>query len=314
MLSFPLSFPEEYYQGEERWGFYVDETMKRYWACLMDIVNVIDGVCEKYGLTYYGYWGTMLGAVRHKGFVPWDDDVDLVMKRPDYQKLLEVLPSEMPQSWWLSSPFNREGHRQYFSGVSNGREIDISKEHLSQYHNCPFVATVDIFPLDYLPRNPEEANLVTSLFIIIWNAIELVKKEAPQEEIEEAVQMVEEYCGVSVDRSKPLRGVLWKLANQLVMSYQEDEADYLVDWVTYVNREGNFKLDKKLFEETIRLPFETITMPAPADYIKFMDHMYENWQIPNRAAGRGHDYPVFKNQLEFLRRKVQELKEEAGEQ
>jgi len=308
-----LSFPEEFYKAEEREEFYISETMKRYWACLLDMVQVIDNACKKHGITYYAAWGTLLGAVRHEGFVPWDDDIDIMLKRPDYEKLMKVLPQEIPEGWKLSNCFTSEAHRQFFAGLSNGTEINLSKEHLAQYHQNPFVATIDICPLDYLPRDKDEAEMVKNLFILIWQVVELVRAEEPDEEaIEAALCDVEEYCAVEIDRTKPLRSQMWKLANQLVMSYTEDEGDYLVEWCTHINTRGKYDLDKHWFDKVEYYPFENIMLPVPGGYDGILTKGYGDWREKRRGGG-SHNYPTFKKQIDFLKRKLAELKAEAGE-
>ncbi len=306
-----LSFPEEFFKAEELEGFYVNEVMKRYWACCLQIVNVIDAICKKHHLTYYADWGTLLGTIRHQGFIPWDDDIDLMMKRPDYQKLMEILPKELPKNYVLSNCFLNEEHKEFHCGVSDGRELNLSKEYLAKHYGCPFVAVIDIFPLDYLPRDPKEQGVVKDLFIMIWAAADLIKKEAEPEEIEAAVRNVEEYCCVSLDRTKPLRSQLWKLATQLVMSYREDEGDYLIEWCSFINR--GYQLEKAWLDKVERLPFENFMMPVPKEWENVLGRMYKNWREPRRNPS-GHGYPSFKKQLQFLRDKVAELKaEEAGE-
>ena len=86
-----LELDDNYFKEEERCGFKISSMMKRVWAVEMDVLTEIDRICKEYGLTYYAAFGTMLGAVRHKGFVPWDDDIDIYMLRPDYQVLMKVL-------------------------------------------------------------------------------------------------------------------------------------------------------------------------------------------------------------------------------
>ena len=85
-----LQFPENYFQKEIRCGFTVSETMKRYWAAQMEVLQEVVGICGRHHLTYYAFWGTLIGMVRHKGFIPWDDDIDIAMKREDYQKFLQI--------------------------------------------------------------------------------------------------------------------------------------------------------------------------------------------------------------------------------
>ena len=60
----------------------------------LDLLEKFISVCKKYNIMYYADAGTLLGAVRHKGFIPWDDDIDLALLWPDYQKLMEVAPRE----------------------------------------------------------------------------------------------------------------------------------------------------------------------------------------------------------------------------
>ena len=94
-----LKFSKDFFKDEEREGFLVKSDMKRAWAMQMEILKNIEEVCDRHGINYFSFWGTMLGAVRHKGFVPWDDDMDIMMKREDYEKFVEVAPKELPEGF-----------------------------------------------------------------------------------------------------------------------------------------------------------------------------------------------------------------------
>ena len=78
-----MNIPDNFLQGEVRDGFYVENMMKRAWAAQMEVLKDVDVFCKKHNITYYAEWGTLLGAIRHKGFIPWDDDIDIRMKRED---------------------------------------------------------------------------------------------------------------------------------------------------------------------------------------------------------------------------------------
>lgn len=80
-----LQFPDSYFEDEVRDGFYVPSMIKRAWATALDVLCEVDRICCKYNIKYYAEWGTLLGAVRHAGFIPWDDDLDIGMMRTDYR-------------------------------------------------------------------------------------------------------------------------------------------------------------------------------------------------------------------------------------
>ncbi len=119
-----LEFKEEFFKEETRCDFVICEKMKRAWAAEMEVLSEVIRVCKKYKIPYFADWGTLLGAVRHKGYVPWDDDLDIALRRKDFFKLMEMLPGELPESYHISSFFMPGEHNQPLSCVMNSREIN----------------------------------------------------------------------------------------------------------------------------------------------------------------------------------------------
>ena len=103
MVDLKIQLPEDYLNEEERDGYLVTSEVKQLWAVLLDILVQIDSICKKHNIQYFLCGGTLLGAVRHRGFIPWDDDLDVMMKRNDYNRFCEVAPIELQQPYFFQT-------------------------------------------------------------------------------------------------------------------------------------------------------------------------------------------------------------------
>ena len=154
-----MNVPESFFKGEIRNSFYVEKLMKKVWAAQLEVLNDVDVLCKKHNIQYFADYGTLLGAVRHKGFIPWDDDMDISMKREDYTKFCEIAQKELAGTYEIVNIHTDPTWNQLLGRIINSREISFDDERLEKFHNCPFAVGLDICPLDYLAPNKEEDEL-----------------------------------------------------------------------------------------------------------------------------------------------------------
>ena len=82
--------------------FIIEPMMKYAWAAEIEVLEVVAEICNRHNIQYFADYGTLLGAVRHKGFIPWDDDIDISMFRSDYERFLKIAPAELPSGWQIT--------------------------------------------------------------------------------------------------------------------------------------------------------------------------------------------------------------------
>ena len=292
------------YAGEYREGFFVEEKMKRAWAAEMEVLKEIDRICNAHGIQYFADSGTLLGAVRHKGFIPWDDDIDIAMKREDYQKFLEVAPKELPEGWRLCNPFCDEEWDEPFSRVLNGNTYSLKFERMNRFHGCPYVVGIDIFPLDYVPYNIEEEEVQFLLLKYIFGVLCQIEKGDQSDEVEKNLEEIERLCKVNIERNKNLKNQLYRVCDKICRLYSESESNELAVLVWDMQLGEKHKCKKEWYTEVLDMTFENITVPAPAGFDGILRSYYGNdYMIPKQIRG-GHDYPFYKKQEKELAEKI----------
>ena len=294
-----LELDDNYFKEEERCGFKISSMMKRVWAVEMHVLTEIDRICKEYGLTYYAAFGTMLGAVRHKGFVPWDDDIDVYMLRPDYQVLMKVLSDELPQGYYNSSSYSDSTHMQPLTSVMNTKYIITDVSERKKFYGCPYICGVDIFPLDYIPNDEEELSVFRNLYTIIYSTAREYYQYT-KEELEEYLKRIEEMCNTKIDREGNIPNQLWLLLDKVAGIFGEDECEYLTYLPTNICYDAELKYKKGWFKSAKRFPFEYISVPLPNGYDELLKVTYSDYMKYDKQRGRAHDYPFYKKQEEFL--------------
>ncbi len=117
-LPIQIELPAHYLDEEVRCGYTVTSSMKKIWAVELDLLAKFDEVCSKHAIQYVALWGTALGAVRHNGFIPWDDDIDVGMDRENYDKLCAIAPKEFKEPYFFQNALT---DRAYFSPMARLR-------------------------------------------------------------------------------------------------------------------------------------------------------------------------------------------------
>lgn len=117
---------------------------------MLELLKVLDDICRKHNITYWLSGGSMLGAVRHQGFIPWDDDLDVELLRPDYERLMHLLPSELPDNMALQW---HTTDKNYFFQYAKLRDRNSSIYELNGYDRTwkEHGVWIDIFPLERTP-------------------------------------------------------------------------------------------------------------------------------------------------------------------
>lgn len=126
----------------------IPEKMRKIWQVELAMLDTIDAICKKHNIHYFLLHGTLLGAVRHKGFIPWDDDLDIGMLRRDYDKFLEIAPQELSEPYFLQTMWT--DRNCFFGGLTklrNSETAGITERELG--HACNLGIWIDILPVDY---------------------------------------------------------------------------------------------------------------------------------------------------------------------
>ena len=292
----------DFFRDEVRNGFFIPTAVKQAWAAQLQVLDVIETICRKHDITYFADWGTILGTVRHGGYVPWDDDMDICMKREDYTRFKEAAKTELPKDFRIHDYEHQEDHWLFLSRVANSVHINFEPEHMKQFHNFPYIAGIDIFVLDYLYKDEQqEKQRCEEVKHIIAVADSIIAGEIVQPVKEANLIQLEEKYHKTFNRKLDNRHMgieLYRLAEEQMARVPKEESDRMAQIFPW-GLLGNRGQDREYYEKFVRLPFENTTMPVPADYHRILSGKYHDY-FKIHKAWSGHDYPYFDGQRKNL--------------
>ncbi|CDZ24935.1 LICD protein family superfamily protein [[Clostridium] cellulosi] len=242
----------------------------------LKILKVIIDICNRHNLRYCLIGGTLLGAVRHKGFIPWDDDIDIGMPRPDYEKFLQQAQKELKEPLAVKCFKFTPNYKYSFARVDTSEiQIETNSTNTKKIENL----WVDIFPIDAMPNNKFLSFLhqkrllflrLMSKYSVFNEVVGQNKKNRPWYE----KALIALGNKINPDRFMDYKKWYTKLDNAY-KKYPYETADVVG------NLCGVYKMHelvpKSYFEPFKTLEFEGMTVFVPNEYDKYLKHIYGDY-------------------------------------
>ena len=282
MILNGMTIPDSFLEEEVRNDYTVSAGMKKVWAVQIELLEELKRVCEKYRLTYYADSGTLIGAVRHKGFIPWDDDIDIVMMREDYRKLQEVAEKEFLYPVFLQSTYSENA---FFKGYSRLMNLDTTavSGHDAEKGFSHGVC-IDIFPLDRIPDDEKEflkwkkkiRRMYSALYAYAYSGGSQGNK--PYAYVRQGAILA--YRSV-IDRYGYMK--LFKKYEDLCCRYNNTETGR-VSYIAYSRGKAKHLWRRCLFDTSHEVPFEFTTINIPDGYDERLRVEYGDYMVMKRAG------------------------------
>ena len=277
-----IKIDDSYLEDEIRDGFYIPSMTKRTWAMELTVLDLIDSICSKHNITYFADWGTYLGAIRHKGFVPWDDDLDICMHRNELNKFLAVAKEELPEGYSVMSFHNNDYSWKFIYNIVPNDHMCFTPEYLKSHYYFPYIVAIDIFIIDNISDD---------------DSIEQSRNEQVKRLLNEAdkISLSEQSEPDKLNKMRALYDEAEKLL-QLENEHDTERVVQKVPWGVYHNR----TYDKSDFINAVRVPFEMTSVPVPLCFNKILSSKYGNF-MNIVFGGGGHNYPYYIGQKKALK-------------
>lgn len=246
----------------------------------LELLLEFQRLCQDLGLRFYLTAGTLLGAARHKGFIPWDDDIDVVMPRRDYDKLAH-LASKAVSPEYVYQDYRTEPNFPYYFAKLRKRGTKV-EEPILRAIDMDQGVYIDVFPLDRCPDSPRRATL-------LFKAVELLDCAVLARVSTEFV------CGYQKPYMRFLWSVLRRLPNGALFALREGFRKLMgLGGQALCTVGGHHGYPRETyrpewFGETVELEFEGHPFPAPAGWDALLKNMYGNYMtLPPETERGGH--------------------------
>ncbi len=265
-LPIKISLDDSFFQPEELCGHYVTQQSKEHWAVILDLMVEFDRVCKEHDITYFLDGGTLLGAVRHQGFIPWDDDADLIMFRADFEKLCAIAPTAFKEPYFWQTNETDPGSLRRHGQLRNSLTTCILQSEarngkaLYRFNQGIFL---DVFILDEVPDDAEELSHfrkeLQQQLRLLFNLKDWYRIYHGEPWIEKIQQIAYEKFEATVSR------------------YNGTNQKKVVDISLIPEASEKRFIPKEIYKDCTTYCFEGFYFPAPKEYDLLLTGLYGDW-------------------------------------
>ena len=295
MIDLNIDIPSSFFEEEERWGHKIDCQMKEVWAIELDLYAELKRVCDKHGLRFAANAGTILGAVRHKGFIPWDDDLDFMIPRKDYEVLCKVAADEFKHPYFFEN-FHVDPHFIY----GDAKLLNLNTTGYENPYLTKHGIFIDIFPLDAYTDDEQ-------LFEQQWN--EALKLFSQYQRVltcchfdyvmETGISMPRRLARLYYYLKLKLMGAkvggtyhkeLFSQFEKVCQRYNDRNDITFIGELSFLQK--NDRTLKSDFDDLLMMDFEFTKIPIPRHYNDYLTMKYGYWQKPVKTGFAMHTFKV----------------------
>lgn len=225
-----------------------------------EMLHAVSDICEKHNLRWFMGYGSVLGAIRHSGPIPWDSDIDIYVPESDLQEFLNIMKKELPEKYWIDYRSDSKHPRAFPRIGLNGFETE--------------VLHIDVFRLGGFPADPMKLKfyvLYSRLLYVTWKSKTLDLNFYYPDFKRRFVSKTVRFFTALIPLSYVIK-LMDKIANKIPF----DEAEIVASTLTTMSR--NNMHDRSLFSESILVPYEDFYVRVPKNYEKYLKTQYGNWK------------------------------------
>lgn len=259
--------------AEVRKGYLVSAEMKRVWQVQMTLLKKLLDVCQKHHLRVWGDGGTMLGTVREHGYIPWDDDIDMVMLRPEYDRLVQLAKSEFKPPYFFQCGYTEYLYPNGHAQLRMDGTAAILPSQVSLFSKKHFGIFIDIFPYDAVPDDKGEGLDQLTRRARLHKDLRLIEK---------GWDPIHPFSTIKYLLKRPYFKTLYAQYEDLFRKYRIEDNRFISCYSFHVIPE-KFLREKEWYLETVYVPFEDIMMPLPKEYDRILRLQYGDYMTPVKA-------------------------------
>lgn len=258
--------PKSFFEEEVRCDFLVTKERKKIWAIEIDLFLKFAEVCEKYGFRYYALFGTLLGAVRHKGMIPWDDDIDVCMPREDYERFCTIAIADFQAPYLLQTPYTDDGYYYSFAKIRN-RNTTCMPVVMSKAGFCHGIF-LDVFPLDCCNPDTYEDDRKR-----IFQSI--MKCSSYMKEKNDDLDVIQQEKLRLYNTNDPLGE--YENIQRIAADCKYNSTGFVGIPVNTILKPNQLVWQASYFDTYDIVPFESVKMRIPSGYDSILNTTYENY-------------------------------------